>query len=86
MWRREDGADFSADFVLVLFESDKLKSLEKSLTRYGFQIEHVSTSYNGKQTAAVRVPAGSVNDAVELLRKQDGIISADLSSWRSLQG
>lgn len=77
---------YVADQVIVLVSLDSVDELSDWLQSYEFEIVNRQDGRSSNvATLLVRVPTGSVPDAIELIAKQEGVIAADTNSLRFLQ-
>jgi hypothetical protein len=69
-------AVFVADEVIAIVEIDEAREFGAWLKGIDFEDKRVSTTMSDA-TFVVAVPAGSVPDAIPIIRTQDGVIAAD---------
>ena len=77
----ESGLKYFADFVIVQVDEARERAFRKWADSYGFDVQHgLTNQVEGHVVLAVKVPRGSVPDAIRLIEDQPGVISAEPNS------
>ena len=77
----EEGV-FAADEVIVTVNVEALPAFTRAVERLGFETTRKLGESPGVQSFLLRVPVGSVPDAITVLQRQPGVMFADMNSIR----
>ena len=80
--RRSNGGLISADEVIATVEEDRVDAFTAWATSIGFSIERTLPTPPGTcAILLIKVPVGSIDDAIPFIRKQKGVCDVGPSAY-----
>lgn len=78
----ESGGEFTADDVMASVSVEDLPAFTRTVNGLGFAITSTGAEFDGLRTLVIRVPVGSVPDALQALQRQPGVRAVSMDSIR----